>query len=461
MARFPLFGINTRGKSPNVTAMRRVNLYAEVQRQEDKTNIAFYGTPGLTLFSTLPLMARGMYLFETRFFAVSGNKLYEINSAGVITSRGTLATSSGRVDIDCNGIELMIVDGANGYSLILATNTFAQIVDVDFPGGNTVCFDSGFGIVNKPNTGQFWISDSYNFLSWDATNFATAEASPDNLVRVFADSGQVILFGAVTSEFWANSGAVDFSYTRVGAAVVDWGLVARWSVAKFNGRVACLMRNKLGQQQVVSIEGYQPVPISTPDVDYAISQYTVVTDAEAFSYNLGGHAMYELNFPTENKTWLFDGLSNVWSELESDGSRHVANLGAAFGNKYYVSSYVDGSIYELATNENTDNGAMISRQIVGRHIFDEGYRSIASIWVDMQMGVGTVSGQGVNPQLIMNISKDGGHTWSSDRYARLGAIGEYAVRAVFRRCGRARDFLYKFTLTDPVKAVFIGAWVDT
>ena len=50
MARVPLFGLGIQSKSPNVTAQRRLNMYYEATKQEDKTKVSAYGTAGTSLF---------------------------------------------------------------------------------------------------------------------------------------------------------------------------------------------------------------------------------------------------------------------------------------------------------------------------------------------------------------------------------------------------------------------------
>ena len=457
--RFPLFGISQKGKSPTVTSQRRLNLYAEFNVAEDKSPISYYPTPGLTLFTDVGQPVRGWRYVAGRWFVVAGSNFYELSTVGVATLRGSLATSSGFVDLSDNGLQVIIVDGS-GYSFTLGTNVFATISDPDFPGADTVTFDSGYAIVNRPNTGEFWISGSYDVTTWDALDFANAEASPDNLIRVYQDASQLILFGPVTTEFWANVGAVDFPYQKIGGASIEWGLAARWSVAKFNQRVVCLMRNLLGQQQIVTLQGYTPVPISTPDVDFEISRYSTVSDAVAYSYNLGGHPMYEINFPTAGKTWLYDGLSNVWSELESDSERHWAQLGIQIEGVTYVSDYRNGSIYRLDPAVFTDNGTEIVREIVGRHVFNEDEQSISALWVEFQPGVGSTSGQGTNPVAMLQISRDGGFTYGPEKFANIGALGNYLARARWLRNGRAKDFVFKIRVSDPVYPVITGAWLD-
>src|ERR1019366_2754526 len=105
--------------------------------------------------------------------------------------------------------------------------------DAAFPGADTVCFSDGYFLINRPNTGQFWVSASYNGLTWPGLNWATAESNPDLLVRVFQDHGQIYLFGAISGEVWVDSGALNFPYSRLSQSTFQWGIAARWSLAQF------------------------------------------------------------------------------------------------------------------------------------------------------------------------------------------------------------------------------------
>ena len=59
---------------------------------------------------------------------------------------------------------------------------------------------------------------------------------------------------------------------------------------------------------------------------------------------------------------------------------------------------------------------------------------------------------GQNPQIVMQVSKDGGRTWGNERWTSFGMVGQYlGPRATWRRVGSARDFVFRFFVTDPVK----------
>jgi hypothetical protein len=103
-----------------------------------------------------------------------------------------------------------------------------------------VTWQDQYFIQDKVSSGRFYISALGDPTSWAALDFANAEANPDNLVRVMSDHSELLLFGEVTTEFWGNSGAADFPYVRLGSAVVEWGLAARESLAKFDSSLMFL-----------------------------------------------------------------------------------------------------------------------------------------------------------------------------------------------------------------------------
>jgi hypothetical protein len=462
-----LFGLGQQGKSPNVTAQERVNLYAEIAFEGDKSRVAYYPTPGCSLFSGVSASPmRGMHA-STSFddlYAVSYGAFYGITPAGAASNLGALTTVSGAVSMADDGTRILIVDGVGGYYWNVDTTTFSTIVDADFPAGATSCaFLAGRMIANDPastNAGQFRWSDLYAD-TWPALNFANAESSPDNLVAVFVNGGQLMLMGGASTEWWGVTGDAALPFAPIPGAVAEWGLASPRAVSKFGASsVAWLGRNRLGQVQVVQADGYQVRPISIPDIDYLINNYAAVDDATMYSYMLGGHPMLEISFPTANKSWLYDGRSEAWSQLTTGNlGRHLAQYGVAYRGKMRVSDYASGDIYTLEPDVYTDNGQTIRRSITGRHIFQGDPMSVSEMWIDMEMGVGVATGQGSNPQLMLRTSKDGGHVWSNELWAGFGPQGVYQRRAVFRRLGRARDWLFELSCSDPVKTVFIGAFM--
>lgn len=462
MKQIPIFGLGYKSTSANVTAQTRVNMYLEIVPDKDKTQAVAYGTPGLTLFADLgDTPFRCLHSLGDYVYGVHRGTFYQITNAGIATAKGTLLTTTGRCGIENNGLQIMVVDGTYGYTYTIATDTFAQITYADFPGADTVAFNDGYFIVNKPSSGQFFLSGLYNGTTWDALDFATAESNPDNLVAVVADHGELILLGDVSTEFWSNTGSIDFPYTRMTGAAVEWGLAARWSVAKFDNSLIWLAKNRMGEVQVVRLSGYQPQRVSTFDIENIINGYSTVSDATGFSYLHNGHPFYQINFPTGGESLIYDGASNCWSKMVSHGmTRHRAEIATYFLSRTIVSDSSNGRLYNIDGDVYTENGEEIVAEITTKHGTNGLERVFcAALQVDLEAGVGLATGQGSDPQIMMQISKDGGHTWGPERWRSMGKIGEYKARARWLRCGSARDFVFKLRISDPVKRVILGAYI--
>ena len=423
----PLFGIGVSGKSVNVNAQERLNLYCELQSDAETNALAIYGTPGLVAESNYGANpARGAYsMGDFKYFVVSDTLWQEAND-GIQTNRGTLLTSGGKVSMIDNGTQIMIVDGTYGYIYNTVTLVFAQITDIEFPGGDTVTFQNGYFIVNKPGTGSFYISALYDGLSWDALDFATAESNPDPLVRVLANNGQLLLFGSISTEFWGDSGAADFPFARIGGSAIEWGLAARWSLCKYDNSLAFLRANRLGQVQVCVLVGYNATPISTPELDHVINSYSSVSDATAFAYMLGGHAFYQINFPSANngagQSWLYDNQSNSWSQVGGEFARHRAELQVQFLNQSIVTDYENGLTYSLNENVYTDNGAPIVRQLIGRHQATGDFSKIGRMWLEMEAGMNFVENYFLPPGRYTGIDLYSFTRASQARYIEGGIV---------------------------------------
>ena len=471
MAQIQLLGIGVVSRSPFVTAKKLTNIYCERRPRGEKSMLVAFGTPGETLFVDFgDTPCRGGLEFSNGSVAyvVHRGTLWEVNNAGTKTSRGTLLTVSGRVSMDHNGVQIMIVDGTAGYIYNTSTLVFTQIVDADFPANpETVVYLSRRFVVTFAASGRFYVSDIDNGLSWDALMFANAESSPDPIISGWASTGQFIPLGVVTTEFWGNSGALDFPFTVLQGTPTEWGLAARWSIAKYDNSFACLIKNRMGQVMIAKMSGYLPEKISTPDLDEIINGYPSTSDASSYSYMLGGHPMYVINFPSANagagESWLYDGSTGFWSALKSFGiPRHNAQFGFQLLGVEIVADYASGKLYRLMPDVLTDNGASIEREMIGETIATEdgSFFPADCLRLDMETGIGLTSGQGVNPQIALSLSRDNGKTWGPDMWKTAGAMGQYRTRVEWRRLGSPRYLTPKIRITDPVNCAFVSACLN-
>jgi len=91
--------------------------------------VALYPTPGLTIQATLPNQqeVRGLRTLSggNILVAVCGSYVYALNTALTPVIIGQLNSTSGRVSISDNGINVYIVDGTYRYTWVIGTQTAA------------------------------------------------------------------------------------------------------------------------------------------------------------------------------------------------------------------------------------------------------------------------------------------------------------------------------------------------
>jgi hypothetical protein len=222
----------------------------------------------------------------------------------------------------------------------------------------------------------------------------------------------------------------------------------------------------MGETQVVVLNGYQVEPVSggDPEINHELNDRSRanLAAATAFSYFMDGHAFYQINFP--DASYLYDAMTDSWSQLTSSstfGARHYANGRIALEQQPLVFDYRNGNIYLLDKNVYSDNGDPILLEIAQKHIFNSGnYVSVNELAVEIEAGDGLQSGQGSDPQIMAKWSKDGGRTWGNEIWRSAGPVGAYRQRAVWRGLGVAKDFAFKFRISDPIKRVVVAAEVE-
>jgi len=462
-----LVGASYQMRSLPFDAQRTVNLYP-ISDPKGKEISSLEGTPGLRLFAEAGIGAvrQGFVASNERAFIVSGTKLYELDSAGTATERGTIEQSSGNVTMDENATQLAVCDGKSLYIFTYATNTFAKVTDTDFPSsvGTVTAIDSYF-VVNQNGTGIFFISDVGNGSSWQALEFATAEAKPDKLLRVINALGQLWLLGGVTGEVWTNTGASTFPFQRIAGAVMTTGILAPHTAIEVDTALFWVGRDKFGSGIVYRARGFTPHRISTDAIEYAIQKATDLENMRAWCYQQEGHVFYVLTGGGLETSLVYDLTTGLWHErafLNEDGDfeQHLGNCHMFAFGKHLVGDRQSGKVYELSLDVYSDNSSPILRERIFTHLSNEDQRiRLNELTISMKTGVGLQSGQGSDPMLGLSISKDMARTFGAQSLASIGKAGEYDTKVRYRRLGIAETVTFKISISDPVPVSFLGAYL--
>lgn len=469
-AKLPFVGPAYQSRSINADAQQSINLYLEMDNASPRAPVAMHGTPGTVRKFTLPVgPVRGAVAEGGYAWVVSGQKVYRVAPDWSFTLLGGIATASGEVGMTSNGAQILIVDGVAGWLVNVAASTLTKITAEGFPNGvKRATFQDGYFLVNGLTGSQsFWINrTAYDGAAWDALDFASAEGAPDDSDGLISDHREVWIFGGKSAEIFVNTGNSDQPFQRSGNAFIEHGCASAGTIAKADNTVFWLGSDDRGDGVVWRADGYTPVRISTHAIEHALSSYTL-SDAIAMTYQQEGHVFYVLTFPTDSKTWVYDAATQQWHERAwmkpgtGELSRWRANCMVFFNGHHLVGDYETGAVYALDLDTYTDDGGpMLARR---RTITNESMQVrmfYHSLQIDMEAGVGTGNGQGFDPKVMLRYSNDGGHTWSNERSASMGKVGQYGARARFTRLGFGRNRVWELSITDPVKRCILGAVIE-
>lgn len=448
--------------SVNAECQRCVNMYIEtIESGKGKNKYWLKPTPGLTEFINLDdVPVKKLYTASNnKVYAVSGDKLYEIFIDGTKVLRGTLGAIPNHIRMVDNGLVLFLVYDRIAYTLRFSDNDFLLLVDVGYLGGVFVDFLDQYFITPIPNSQQFQISPlAYNRVtSYSAGDVFSCESNPDYINSMAINGREVWFFGPNSYEVWFNSGDGLRPFQRIRDAAFNIGTIAPFSVLSCSGQVFWLGGSKEGYGIIWASSGYQPIRISNHGIENMIAEMSIIDDAESWSYQIDGHVMYVLNFPSEAKTIVYDINTGEWHEMEyrvpvyDTRLQHRATCHTFGFNKNLVGDFSNGLVYELSQNVYSDNGDPIIRYRRAPCINDgRNLVFFKKFEIVVEAGLGLVSGQGSDPVISLRWSNDNGHTWSNYHTKSIGKIGKYKQPVVFKNLGAAIDRVFEILISDPV-----------
>lgn len=419
-----------------------------------KTQASLTNWYGSKSWSTGTGTGRGVHVFAGELYKVTNNTLYKIDSIGNQTSLGNIQGTKPCVFAD-DGSTMRSASGGEDYLVIGGVLSVAT--DADLVPGNSVAYLNQ-KMFNDSAGGQFQVSDVGVPGSVADNNTATAEAAPDDTVRVATFNERIYLFGDVsTVETWYDSGTGNPPVDRVNGGTMQMGIDSPYSVATssefvyFMGKDSTIYRFSATQLQ----------PVTPPAVAATFEGY-FSSDARAFVANLEGMSFYIITFPTEGKTWAFNEDGNAWFQL-STGANKDQYLGTAYAECYGKKLIENGgNVLELDADTFTDNGEVVIRERVSPPIVDPtGERiEMSSFTLIMETGVGLITGQGVKPVAMFSASYDGGKSWSQESAVEIGRQGEGREKVTWYNMASAYEIVIRVRISDPVFISIHGASIQ-
>lgn len=464
--RWPGFcGPSAKSQSVMASPERLMNWYCQRIRQPDGTfKLVLYPSPGLTQFSSPPetpgrgILSQSFGGLTARVFAVIGTTFYELFADGTRTNRGTVAQDQYPATLVTNGDagnEVFITSGGTGYIFDVLTNVFTTAVSKVTMSGMM----DGYFIALDITSSTIKISPLLNgSAAWDSTQILQRSTAPDPWRALLVRYPRVWLLGEHTGDLLYNTGASPFPFAPVPNVQIPYGIAASFTLKTVGSSVMWLSKNSSGQGQIVEAQGAQPTVISTEALEYAISQFSRIDDAVAYSYQDQGHEFYVVNFPSGPATWVYDKTEGFWHERgtwNASTGRYTI-----WGPQYHTHAFEkhlvlhasNGTVYAQSVNVATDAaGALIRRLRIPPLLQGDQKR----LYVDrlelvLEPGLGLTTGQGSNPRVVLRMSHTAGKVWGNERSRSAGIQGAYNRRLIWHQCGSGRHPVPEITVTDPI-----------
>lgn len=448
-----------------------INMYAEMS--SGRSDIIRRQRPCLRSLYAIEGEKRCIERYKGLHYVIIGPTVYTFDGVMLVTvgvlsytvNSRTVYSTSGRCSMIFNDVgQCMISDGQRAwYFSITFTPTIEYVTTAPgVPGGGLayvggygtmtlvttdpemtvghLTYLGGYGIANDAGTGKFYSTPANDFTQFDALDFATAEAAPDDLYRVYADHGELWLAGERTIEIWQLSGLAAFPFQAVPQARIERGIAAPFSMASEDNTVIWLGDDKT----IYRGDGYRPNRISTDAIEEAIKLVSAVSvfNAYAMLRTIGGKKFYTLTFPNELSI-SYNFATGLWNEDRSYGYNSWNVTGS---NGHYSDYYLTpAGVCDLSTDINQDEGGpcvRVARSAPG----DANLRLITMNEFEVDCEVGRAA-TGVKAEVMLRVALNA-ETFGNYRVRSVGGTGQYRKRVIWRSLGQGRKPVLELSASD-------------
>jgi len=483
MVELPIAGGFYISDSLPISAQECTNWYVNIPQTSGALGAAgLYGTPGIELLTTtgelqqqnrgahtkndIPYFVNGDALYSLdRTFDIDGNEVFSTTTLGSIEGEGLVSMAD-------NGTQLMIlVPGGKGYIYDESSGTpFLEITDLGFTANGApqiVAFVDSYFLCTTDDK-KFIVSAPNDGLSWNALDFGSAEADPDQIVAPVIFRNQVYILGTETAESFQSIQTSGFPFQRISGAVFQKGLFAPFGVVNTDNSFMWIGGGVNESPAIWQSNGGSPVKVSTTAIDTAISQFTQEELQQSFGFSYAQDGAYFVGFSFPTRSFIYDTITQLWHERKSQltdptGKEvtvrwRVNSLTSGYG-RVLVGDSEDGRIGSVSRDIFTEYGRNIIRTVATVPFTDQG-SSVFVPKLELTVESGVSDRNEKEAVFRLSTSRDG-KTFSDERIRPIGKTGEYEQRVIWNRNGRySRMIIFKFVMSDPVKPVIIKLEAD-
>ncbi len=354
---------------------------------------------------------------------------------------------------------------SDGFYTVLVGTQLTEVTDPDLPAPLCIAYCDGFGAL--PNRRSYFITGFEDFTTIDALDEGTAESDPDDLIFMHELDREFVKFSGNSIEWDQNTGDAEFPFTR--SAARGFGLLGNGgsvaAVAMPEGRTLFFAGT---DHTVRMLSGYGASVVSSSEIEKLICDLAEAGRADELTgtaYAQGGRFFYVLS--CDDWTRAYDAKANRWHDRASYGmDRWRVGHVVQFAGMTIAGDATTGQLYKIKESVRSENGDPHTLTIICPpiHMTPNAGR-LNAIYIDAATGVGTGIGdsQDIDPEMLVDWSKDGGKTYSPARRVSLGKLGKEARRLPpIRRIGRfgSKGLTLRIRIPADVEKLVLAAFVD-
>lgn len=457
-----------------------VNLIPVKQQVPTLSDIQLIGTDGITQIATsgdtesdinrgahvmdgLPYFVQGPTLYRLDRSYVGGDETFTMTEVGVdpVTISGT-----GRVSMSDNGYQLMIVvPGDRGFVYNKDTDVLERVItgifdpDSDIKPNYVVFIDGYFACSSTDKT--WYVSNLNDGTTWDVLDFGSAEADPDPIVTPIVYNNQIFMIGSETMEGFQNIGGSGFPFQRSNI-FLDKGCFAPFSLISSNQKFFMVGGGTNERAGIWQYDDGEFSKVSTNPIDNILGNYTDSQLEAIFALNWAVDGQYYVSFTFPDRNFVLNTVTGLWHEQKSGIENEYGDLEQT---RWRVNSLVTAYGYTIVADSQDGRIGKMDRDILSEYENDiirlfspqpisnkgKSFR-LPAVELTMEAGIGN----GVEePMVSMAISEDL-KTYQYERSRRIGKIGEYKRRTIWRKLGRIPRFCsFRFRVSDQIKVSII------
>ena len=321
-----------------------------------------------------------------------------------------------------------------------------------------------------------------------ALNSMKMDFKADKVVALRASDSSLFVFGRSSLQIlrWQNSTIAPFAIVHKSSLA---GVCGKDSVTLIGNECFFVGKGPNGMLGAFAVDENGNVrKVSTIAEDQLLARIAKTSSVgmdnpletiRTFAYSYKGHQLFVFTIKEGiEETRVFDLTENVWTSracFDNNGDRYAWNVrdsvsvdGEPF---FYIEGLDEGT--GCAWFDATKHTDMFIHPAEGYHIRKErttgikydGINDIVVTALELIINAGTTNvvdqtNDGYDPRIMLQVSVDGGRTWSDELWANAGRTGEYSWRVRWNQLGRGARFAFRVAMSDPFNFEIATAYLS-